>query len=54
LKVTDIQYILGQYNISKTGRKSELQERLLSLIKNGNLKDDQRRELIEKINEISG
>jgi hypothetical protein len=53
LKVPEIQNILGQFNISKTGRKSELQERLLSLVKNGSLKDEQRRELIEKINEIS-
>ncbi|XP_070503287.1 E3 SUMO-protein ligase PIAS1-like [Chironomus tepperi] len=53
LKIQDLQIILGQFNISKSGRKSELQDRLISLLKNGSLKDDQRRELSEKINEIS-
>jgi E3 SUMO-protein ligase PIAS1/E3 SUMO-protein ligase PIAS2 len=53
LRVPELQNILGQYNISKTGRKTELQDRLISLIKNGSLMDLQRQKLIEKINELS-
>ncbi|CAG9808109.1 unnamed protein product [Chironomus riparius] len=53
LKVSDLQNILGEYNITKTGRKSELQDRVLSLIKNGSLIDVQRRKLIGKINELT-